>query len=53
MDKQLLFIRKQQPRCGGRKLLVMLQPFFKERNITFGQDAFFNLLLKNKIVCEK
>src|ERR1700693_4355287 len=24
--EQVLYIRKQQPRCGGRKLMVMLQP---------------------------
>ena len=27
--EQVLMIRKQQPRCGGRKLLIMLQPFFE------------------------
>ena len=48
--EQVLHIRKQQPRCGGRKLLVMLQPFFKQRNIVIGRDAFFNLLAKNKLL---
>ena len=48
--EQVLIIRKQQPRCGGRKLLVMLQSYFKERNITVGRDAFFNLLAKNKLL---
>ncbi len=48
--EQVLQIRKQQPRCGGRKLLVMLQPFLKERNIVIGRDAFFNLLAKNKLL---
>ena len=43
-------IRKQQPRCGGRKLLIMLQPFFKTQNIIIGRDAFFNLLAKNKLL---
>jgi transposase InsO family protein len=51
--EQVLFIRKQQPRCGGRKLLVMLQPFFIERNITIGRDAFFNLLAKNKLLVRR
>jgi putative transposase len=50
---QVVFIRKQQPRCGGRKLLVMLQPFFKERNISIGRDAFFNLLEKNKLLVRR
>lgn len=48
--EQVLHIRKQQPRCGGRKLLVMLQLFFKERNIIIGRDAFFNLLAMNKLL---
>jgi len=48
--EQVLNIRKQQPRCGGRKLLIMLQPFLKERNITIGRDAFFDLLAKNKLL---
>ena len=42
--EQVLHIRKQQPRCGGRKLLIMLQPFFEQQNIIIGRDAFFNLL---------
>lgn len=46
----MLHIRKQQPKCGGRKLLVMLQLFLKERNIIIGRDAFFNLLAKNKLL---
>ena len=46
--EQVLHFRKQQPRCGGRKLLIMLQPFFIEKNISIGRDAFFNLLAKNK-----
>jgi putative transposase len=48
--EQVLYIRNQQPRCGGRKLLVMLQPFFTERDIVIGRDAFFNLLAKNKLL---
>jgi putative transposase len=48
--EQVLHIRKQQPRCGGRKLLFMLQPFLHQRNITIGRDAFFDLLAKNKLL---
>ena len=51
--EQVLYIRKQQPRCGGRKLLVMLQPFFKQRNITIGRDAFFNLMAKNSLLVRR
>jgi len=48
--EQVLCIRKQQPRCGGRKLLIMLQPFLQQRKIVIGRDAFFNLLAKNKLL---
>lgn len=47
---QVLLIRKHQPRCGGRKLLVMLQSFFKQKNITIGRDAFFTLLSNHKLL---
>ena len=46
-------IRKHQPRCGGRKLFIMLQPFFKQHNITMGRDKFFDLLKKNKLLVRK
>jgi putative transposase len=46
----VLHIRSQQPRCGGRKLLIMLQPFLKQQKISIGRDAFFNLLAKNKLL---
>lgn len=48
--EQILYIRKQQPRCGGRKLLFMLQSFLEQRNIVIGRDAFFDLLAKNKLL---
>lgn len=51
--QQVLAIRKQQPRCGGRKLLVMLQPFFKQRNIVIGRDTFFALLSRNNLLVRK
>lgn len=46
-------IRKQQPRCGGRKLFIMLQPFFNEYNMTIGRDRFFDLLKRNKLLVRK
>ena len=51
--QQVLNIRKEQPRCGTRKLLVMLQPFFKTQHLYIGRDAFFQLLLKNKLLIRK
>ena len=48
--EEVLNIRKQQPRCGGRKLLIMLQSFFNQRNIHIGRDAFFDLLRTHKLL---
>jgi len=51
--QQVLHIRNEQPRCGTRKLLVMLQPFFKKQDIQIGRDAFFHLLAKIKLLIRK
>lgn len=51
--QQIHPIRHLQPRCGGRKLFIMLQPFFKQQNIQIGRDAFFDLLAKNKLLIRK
>jgi putative transposase len=51
--QQVHTLRKEQPRCGARKLLLMLQPFFIQHNIAIGRDAFFDLLSKNKMLVRK
>ena len=51
--QQIDTIRKQQPRCGGRKLLIMLQSFLAQHNITMGRDNFFDLLKRNKLLVRK
>lgn len=51
--EQIDLIRKQQPRCGGRKLFIMLQPFLKQHNIQTGRDKFFDLLKRNKLLVRK
>ncbi len=51
--QQVYLIRKEQPRCGTRKLLIMLQPFLSQHNINIGRDYFFNLLSKNKLLVRK
>jgi transposase InsO family protein len=51
--QQIHLIRHQQPRCGGRKLFVMLLPFFIQQNISIGRDAFFDILAKNKLLIRK
>ncbi len=51
--EQIDLIRKHQPRCGGRKLFIELQPFFKEHNIRMGRDKFFDMLKQNKLLVRK
>lgn len=51
--QQIHLIRNHQPRCGGRKLFVMLQPFFEQNKINIGRDAFFNILANNKLLVRK
>ena len=53
MLQQIDAIRKQQPRCGGRKLFIMLQPFFTEHKITIGRDRFFDFLRRHKLLVRK
>jgi hypothetical protein len=48
--QQIAEIRTQQPRCGGRKLFIMLHPFFKQHSIIMGRDNFFDLLRQNKLL---
>ena len=51
--EQIGRIRKLQPRCGGRKLYVELQPFLKQCNISMGRDKFFDMLRRNKLLVRK
>lgn len=51
--QQIQLIRMHQPRCGGRKLFVMLQSCFEQQNIQIGRDAFFDILAKNKLLIRK
>ena len=51
--EQIDSIRKQQPRCGGRKLFIMLESFFKQHNIIIGRDKFFDLLKRNKLLVRR
>ena len=51
--QQVHAIREEQPRCGTRKLLIMLQPFLVQHHIAIGRDAFFDLLSTNKLLVRK
>jgi putative transposase len=51
--QQVHAIRKEQPKCGARKLLVMLKPFFEQYEIRIGRDSFFDMLAKKKLLVRK
>lgn len=51
--QQIDLIRKQQPRCGGRKLFIMLQPFFQQQQILIGRDRFYDFLRRNKLLIRR
>lgn len=51
--EQIDRVRKHQPRCGGRKLFIELEAFFKQYNISMGRDKFFDLLKRNKLLVRK
>ena len=51
--QQVHHIRAEQPKCGTRKLLIMLQPFLVLYHMSMGRDQFFELLAKNKLLVRK
>ena len=46
-------IRTEQPKCGTRKLLIMLKTFLALHNMSLGRDHFFDLLAKNKLLVRR
>jgi transposase InsO family protein len=51
--QQVLHHRRQQPRLGARKLLVMLQSFMDAHQVRAGRDAFFELLRVNGLLVRR
>lgn len=51
--QQVLKHRELQPRLGTRKLMVMMQDFVKEHQITLGRDGLFNLLREHNLLIRK
>lgn len=42
--KQVKILRREHPRMGAEKLLLLLASTLQEHNIKYGRDKFFNLL---------
>jgi putative transposase len=51
--QQVINYRTLQPKLGGRKLLLLLQPFMETHHISMGRDAFFDLLRFNGLLNAK
>ena len=51
--QQIRCIRQDHPRLGGRKLLLLLQPFLKKHHINIGRDSLFNLLADHKMLVKR
>jgi putative transposase len=51
--QQVMGYRKLQKHMGGRKLLLLLGPFFRQHNIQLGRDEFFDLLRHHGLLIRK
>jgi putative transposase len=51
--QQVKIIRQDHPRIGARKLLVLMQSFFSENQISIGRDSFFELLAQHKMLVKR
>lgn len=50
---EVLNLRKKMRKAGVRQLMIMLEPFFQEHNITIGRDALLDLLSVNNLLIRK
>lgn len=51
--EQVKVIRSLQKNCGGKKLYLMLQPFFQKHHLKIGRDALFNILRRQGLLIRK
>ncbi len=51
--KQVIKIRKDHGRMGGRKLYLKLTSFLEQHQIKMGRDALFRLLAANNLLIKK
>jgi len=51
--QEVLRLRSRQKKIGARKILVMLEPFFKIHDFQIGRDTFFELLSVNGLLIRK
>lgn len=51
--QQVLKHRELQPKIGTRKLLVLMQSFAAQHQISLGRDAFFDLLREHQLLIKR
>jgi putative transposase len=51
--QQVLLIRKELPRTGGRKLHHLLKGFMEQHGIAMGRDQLFDLLMEHRLLIKK
>lgn len=51
--QEVLAIRKDLPKVGGRKLHYMLQQFMQDHSISMGRDQLFELLSEHKLLIKQ
>lgn len=53
MVREVLRIRQNHRRMGGRKLYELLEPFMLEHQIKMGRDALFDVLAANNLLVKR
>jgi transposase InsO family protein len=51
--KQVLALRRQMPKLGGRKLYHEIKPELEEMGFKFGRDRFFDLLRRERLLIRR
>jgi len=51
--KQVLALRRQMPKLGGRKLYNEIKPVLEEMRFKFGRDRFFDLLRRENLLVRR
>lgn len=51
--KQVLSLRRQMPKLGGRKLYNEIKPILEEMRYKFGRDRFFDLLRRENLLVRR
>lgn len=53
IEEEVLKIRKQQPRCGAKKLYGLLKPFLNKEGIKKGRKKFIEVLKSKDLMLKK